>query len=244
MDRQACNDARCAFAIMAKASDPGTCKTRLVPPLSYEEAAALNTCFLGDASANVLAAARHRPVDGFLAYATPDSEPFFKANLPEGMRLLPPRAIGLGESLKQAAVDLLGFGYGGVCLINSDSPTLPTGILIDAAEILLRGNDDLVLGPSSDGGYYLIGLTRRHDRLFDEIAWSTEKVLQQTLDRAGEIGLPVTLMPEWYDVDDAASLEQLEDEFAREVTPGELNPFPAPLTRTYLQRARALRLAT
>jgi uncharacterized protein len=237
-----CADARCAFAIMAKASDPGACKTRLVPPLSFEEAAALNTCFLGDVSANVLQAGRNRPIDGFIAYATPDSEPFFKENLPDGMKLLPPRAVGLGNSLRQAAADLLSAGYQGVCLINSDSPTLPTNILIETAEILLRSEDRLVLGPCDDGGYYLIGLNRQHDHLFDDINWSTDQVLCQTLGRAGEIGLPVTLMPEWYDVDDAASLNKLSDDLAHPPTDAELTPFQAPLTRACLQGLGSLRV--
>jgi uncharacterized protein len=242
MNRLASADARCAFAIMAKASDPGACKTRLVPPLTFEEAAALNTCFLGDVSTNILEAGRHRPIDGFIAYATPDSETFFRKNLADGMRLLPPRAIGLGKSLKQVATDLLAAGYQGVCLINSDSPTLPTSILIEAAEILLRNDDHMVLGPCSDGGYYLIGLNRQHDHLFEDIAWSTDQVLRQTLDRAREINVRLTLMPEWYDVDDAASLEQLVNELSRPSTAANLTPFQASLTRAHLQSSGSLRI--
>jgi rSAM/selenodomain-associated transferase 1 len=227
---------------MAKASDPGTCKTRLVPPLTFEQAAELNRCFLGDVSANVVAAGRYQPIDGFIAYATPESEPFFRQNLPYGMQLLPPRAIGLGNSLRRVSADLLAIGYRGICLINSDSPTLPTSILIETAAILLRGEDHLVLGPCSDGGYYLIGLNRRHDRLFEEISWSTDQVSRQTLERAREIDLSVIRMPEWYDVDDAASLTHLLSELATTPPASPLTPFEAPLTRAHIRNSGPFRI--
>jgi len=242
VDLSASANTRCAFAIMAKASTPGSCKTRLVPPLTLEEAAALNTCFLRDVSANILEAGRHRPIDGFVAYATPDSETFFRENLPKEITLFFPRAVGLGESLKQASVDLLAAGYWGICLINSDSPTLPTRILIDTAEVLLRNDDRMVIGPCRDGGYYLIGLNRRHDHLFEDITWSTDQVFRQTLARAREIGLPVTVMPEWYDVDDAASLDELLEELARPPTGADLTAFQAPLTRACFQSLGSLRI--
>jgi glycosyltransferase A (GT-A) superfamily protein (DUF2064 family) len=159
------------------------------------------------------------------------------------MSLLPPRAVGLGMSLRQASADLLADGYKGVCLINSDSPTLPTSILLETADILLRSEDRLVLGPCSDGGYYLIGLNHRHDEVFEDIAWSTDQVLRQTLERAKDIDLPVILMPEWYDVDDAASLKQLLDELTGTSTIAGLVSFPAAMTRAHLRRARSLRLA-
>ena len=102
---------------------------------------------------------------------------------------------GLGHSLADAARDLLAAGYGSVCLVNSDSPTLPTAFLVDAAMALRAPDDRLVLGPAADGGYYCIGLKRPHLRLFEEIAWSTPRVFAQTCDRAREIGLAVVLLP-------------------------------------------------
>jgi hypothetical protein len=76
-----------------------------------------------------------------------------------------------------------------------------------------------VLGPSSDGGYYLLGLKVAHRRLFEGIAWSTERVAEQTLDRAREIGLEVYRLPVWYDVDDAESLRRLQNELIRSEAP-------------------------
>ena len=69
-------------------------------------------------------------------------------------------------------------------MLNSDSPTLPTALLVETAEVLARPGDRAVLGPSTDGGYYLLGIKQAHRRLFDDIDWSTERVARQTLERA------------------------------------------------------------
>jgi uncharacterized protein len=226
---------RCAFAIMAKASESGRVKTRLVPPLTSNEASKLNTYFLADVSANILEAAQQQPIDAYIAYASTGSEGFFTRNLPAGMMLLAPREAGLGPSLRHAMADLLAAGYAGVCLVNSDSPTLPTGILEKVAGILLESKDRVVLGPCEDGGYYLIGLRVLHERLFEDISWSTDVVLAQTLERAAEIGLDAILLPKWYDVDDAATLVRLRDEMAgMRRPPPDLEPYRAPNTRCYL----------
>ncbi len=104
-------------------------------------------------------------------------------------------------------------GYAGAILVNSDSPTLPAAILRQAVDAV-RSGDNVVLGPAVDGGYTLIGLSRPHARLFEDIPWSTPDVYRLTLDRAREIGLPVVAVPAWYDVDDAASFQMLEAELA------------------------------
>jgi hypothetical protein len=194
---------------MAKAPRVGEVKTRLVPPLSPTEAAALSGAFIQDIAGNILAAAESEPIAGYVAYSPLGSEPLFKALLPAAIELLAPRRTGLGDSLRDAASDLLAAGYQAVCLVNSDSPTLPTSVLATAARALACPGDRLVLGPAEDGGYYLIGLKRPHTRLFEGIAWSTERVLAQTLDRAAELGLETVTLPTWYDVDDAASLRRL-----------------------------------
>ena len=107
---------------------------------------------------------------------------------------------------------LLDLGYGAACVLNSDSPTLPTAVLLAAVEALRPEGDRVVLGPTTDGGYYLLGVKRTHRRLFEDIAWSTSRVAEQTLQRAAELGLETVLLPPWYDVDDAAALRLLTDE--------------------------------
>jgi hypothetical protein len=226
---------RCAIAIMAKAPRDGEVKTRLVPPLSETDAALLGGCFIQDIAGNILAAAQAATIDGYVAYSPPGSEELFATLVPDRIQLLPPRRIGLGEALFDAAEDLLAAGYGSVCLVNADSPTLPTAVLVEAARLLAMPGDRLVLGPAADGGYYLIGLKYPHRRLFADIAWSTGRVFRQTLDRAIEIGLNSATLPGWYDVDDAASLRQLVDELHKSDPAG----YAAPHTAAFLRRLAA-----
>jgi hypothetical protein len=80
---------------------------------------------------------------------------------------------------------------------------------VTAATALAAPGDRIVLGPSTDGGYYLIGMKRPHPGLFEDIRWSTDQVLSQTLARAADLGLPVVSLPAWYDVDDAETLQTL-----------------------------------
>jgi uncharacterized protein len=220
------------MAIMAKAPRVGAAKTRLVPPLSAEDAAALSACFIRDAAENIAAAAQHAAIDGFIAFAPPEAETEFRPLLARNTGLLPSHRPGLEASLYDAAADLLAAGYGAVCLVNSDSPTLPTAILVEAARVLSPPGDRLVLGPAEDGGYYLIGLKHAHRRLFEDIAWSTPEVFDQTVSRAGELRLAVTTLPVWYDVDDMDALRRLRSEL-RQASDGPAI-YPAPHTSAFL----------
>ncbi len=217
---------------MAKAPRVGEVKTRLVPPLTPQEAANLGGCFLQDIAENIVAAAKAVPIDGYVAYSPLGSEALFRALLPPGIGLLAPQRSGLGASLYHATEDLLAASYGAACLVNADSPTLPTAFLAEAARALAMPGDRVVLGPAADGGYYLIGLKQPHKRLFEEIAWSTEHVLRQTTERAAEIGLATVTLPVWYDVDDVASLRRLIDDLDGADRTG----YPAPHTAAMLRR--------
>ena len=202
----------CAIGIMAKVPRSGRVKTRLVPPLTHDQASALSGCFLRDVSAAVVAAAAEvRPsrIRGVAAYLPQGEEQAFDGLIPRDFLLLPQRGAHLGERLFHATVDLLAAGFHSVCLVNSDSPTLPPSLLCEAALALEAPGDRVVLGPASDGGYYLVGLKRAHRWLFEEISWSTPSVLAQSLERARELSLEAHLLPEWYDVDDEQSLRFL-----------------------------------
>jgi rSAM/selenodomain-associated transferase 1 len=219
---------------MAKASSAGKTKTRLVPPLTRDEAAALNTAFLQDAADNILSAAALANISGWMAFAPAGSEPFFRAHLPPSMGLIETAWPDFGQCLSHAAATLLRAGHGAVCLLNSDSPTLPVGYLVTAATLLAAPGDRVVLGPATDGGYYLIGMKRPHQGLFEGVAWSTDQVRLQTLARAETLGLPVVELPTWYDVDDVETLRTLTGEVL------ESRPFrrvgaPAPATWTRAQ---------
>jgi len=206
----------CGIAFMAKASVPGHAKTRLVPPLTFEEAAALNTAFLQDVADNVLAAAGdrspHAGIAGYAAYGPPGSEDFFRRTLPGDIGLVDAWLPNFGDCLLHTIGEILSRGHGAAVVLNSDSPTLPTALLNETAEVLARPGDRAVLGPSSDGGYYLLGLKAAHRHMFENIAWSTERVAEQTLERAREIKLEVHRLPVWYDVDDIDGLRRLHAE--------------------------------
>ena len=197
---------------MAKASIPGKTKTRLVPPLTFDEAAAFNTAFLQDVAANVAAAGREAPIAAFMAYGPPGTESFFKATFAPSVGLIESWYPNFGDCLFVAIEQVLARGHASAVVLNSDSPTLPPALLVETARVLARPGDRAVLGPSNDGGYYLLGLKAPHRRLFDDVAWSTDRVAQQTRERAAEIGLDVHVLPQWYDVDDVASLQLLHDE--------------------------------
>ena len=223
----------CALGVMAKAPVAGAVKTRLVPPLTEEEAAEINVCFLRDMVANIASVMETEAATGLIVYTPAGSESAFDAVVPKGFKLLAQRGASLGERLCNATDDLLTQGYNSVCLINSDSPTLPKSILIRAMELLASDGDRVVLGAAEDGGYYLIGLKHAHRNLFREIAWSTSDVLARTRERAEGIDLPVEMLPSWYDVDDADTLKQLcEELFLRKSLNGS---YLAPHTRAFLE---------
>jgi glycosyltransferase A (GT-A) superfamily protein (DUF2064 family) len=104
---------------------------------------------------------------------------------------------------------VLACGHGGACVLNADSPNLPTSRLMEAARILARDEDRVVLGPAEDGGYYLLGMKQAHAGLFAGIDWSTDRVADQTRARAAALGLPVIELLPWYDVDEPATLRRL-----------------------------------
>lgn len=199
----------CGIAIMAKASQPGLAKTRLSPPLSLADAALCNTAFLKDVTDNLLRAGEEASISGYIAYGPAGAEHFFRAHLPASVGLIEIALPNLGLCLMRALQVQFARGHLAACALNSDSPTLPSAFLIEAVRVLAAPGDRIVLGPSTDGGYYFIGCKRIHARLFEDISWSTDIVAQQTLERAAELGLPVHMLPAWYDVDDAASLKRV-----------------------------------
>jgi len=221
---------------MAKASRPGRSKTRLCPPLTPEEAAAFNTAFLQDVAANIIAAGQSIAIDGYMAFSPPGSEPFFREILPASIGLLEAWLPHFGDCLFSAITQQLDRGHQAAVVVNSDGPTLPTSLVVEAAEVLARPGDRMVLGPSIDGGYYLLGLKQAHRRMFEDIDWSTEKVARQTLERAREIGLSVHILPAWYDVDDAESLQAVYAElFEHLAFAADLSPGPAAHTTALLR---------
>src|SRR6476660_2381694 len=253
-------DARglCALAVVTKAPQAGRVKTRLVPPLTPEEAAELNKCFLRDTAAAISSVCSRRPggdaskmkfehagasrseaataACGIAVYTPVGAESAYKDILSADFSLLPQRGDKFGERLYFAVEDLFKCGFASVCLIDSDSPTVPAKNFAEAIGLLSARGDRVVLGPSDDGGYYLIGVKKPHRHLFEQIDWSTERVLNQTIQRATEIGLEVKLLPAGYDVDDGASLRRLSTELLTDTTRADIVPYTRKFLASFVER--------
>ncbi len=241
----------CTIGVMAKAPIPGRAKTRLTPLLAPREAAALSAAFLRDMTENVRCASRLAPIRGCIAYAPAGAEALFDGHLAEGTGLvladgsplLPPRVQGFGRCLLHAIQAMLADGQRAACVLNSDSPTLPTALLVEAARLLLERPDRVVLGPAEDGGYYLLGMGAPHAHLFEDIAWSTDTVAEATRARARALGLELVELTPWYDVDDRAALLRLIEEIAAPVGGAGLRPYAAPVTAACVARIGLRRAA-
>ena len=192
--------------VMAKAPRPGAVKTRLCPPLTPGLAADLYRAFLRD----TLATAARLPGTALAVVHPPDPDDgALRAIVPPGAALWPQAGLGLGAGLDGAFARAFAGGFRRVLIVSSDSPTLPVAIYEEAFAAL--DGHDLVLGPTTDGGYYLIGLTAPRPRLFEEIAWSTAVVYAQTRARAAEHTPPLRVhaTSEWGDVDTIDDLAPL-----------------------------------
>jgi uncharacterized protein len=238
----------CGIAVMAKASIAGRTKTRLVPPLTFEEAAALNTVFLKDAFANIAEASRSTPIRGFAAYGSIGQESFFEDLADTPPDLIPAAFPNFGECLFAAIQGVFAAGCCSACVLNADTPDLPTEYLVRTARELAGGRDRVVIGPTDDGGYYILGVSKPHRRLFAEIDWSTERVFAQTLARAAEIGLEVVTLPMWSDIDDAQTLRRFASRGDGAKALSGARPFAAPHSHAHLRTSLhesdlALRLA-
>jgi rSAM/selenodomain-associated transferase 1 len=196
-----------ALAVMAKRPVAGKTKTRLRTALSAKQAAKLYEAMLRD---TVQLALQLEQAQLAIAVTPPEAASFIRPLCPADTLFIPAAGLDLGECLEYALSTLALEGYSKVLALNSDGPSLPLSYLRQAVEGLDRA--DVVLGPSEDGGYYLIGLRSPQPLLFEGISWSTARVAEQTLARARELGLVVALLPPWYDVDRVADLEKLREE--------------------------------
>jgi rSAM/selenodomain-associated transferase 1 len=203
-----------AIGIICKAPQPGRSKTRLASVIGDVAASELSACFLRDVATAIAAIPEALGRRGYGVYAPAGTEHIMRQLLPPGFGLLLQAGDDLGHVLLGATRALLDAGHDSVMLVNGDSPTLPTRFLVQAIDALRKPGDRMVLGPASDGGYYLIGLKRPHQHLFTQIAWGTDSVARSTCQRAADIGLATMLLPEWYDIDDVETLGWLADELA------------------------------
>jgi rSAM/selenodomain-associated transferase 1 len=204
-----------AVAVMAKVPGLEPVKSRMHEALTPELATLLYRCFLFDRLDGIAALPQVAPV---LAFTPAHGRRRMEALAPPAFRLVAQEGAGLGERLSTLLAGLVADGHPGAIAMDSDSPTLPMEYVVEAAEALERGRADVVLGPSEDGGYYLVGLRRRQAALFTDIPWSTDQVLELTLQRAQRLGMRVHLLPEWFDVDTESDLRRLALDL--DATPG------------------------
>jgi rSAM/selenodomain-associated transferase 1 len=196
-------------AIILFARDPvaGEVKTRLAPFLNQELILELYTRFLSDSVEKIC---KVRAADPFIGVYPADSSGYFSRvseSLEHPPEVFPQEGEDLGEKMFNAFQARFDEGYEHVVIIGSDSPSLPVAYI----EKALNSEKDLVIGPSTDGGYYLIGMFRKPVNVFaDGMDWGSEKVLRQTLDRIKNCGSSLELLPPWYDVDRAEDLKFLK----------------------------------
>ena len=186
------------LVVVAKAPVPGRVKTRFLPELTLEEAADLYQCFIHDRITEI---STLDGIDKAIAFTPARARETFAAFTPNGFQLFVQKGEDLGERLINIFLDNFAHGYEAVSIIDSDSPDLPKSIVLESFRILLSDRSDVVFGPCQDGGYYLVGMRKPHSELFKDIPWSTETVLQVTLEKAKKIGIKTELLSSWNDLD-------------------------------------------
>jgi len=196
------------LGIFGKRPEPGAVKTRLASALGPELAAEAHRAMLFDlldlwASERILAPGGRR----VLVYAPADAGPWFDPHVPPSFALQPQAEGDLGERLRSFFAGEFDVGATRVVAIGSDSPTLDPTLVISA--FLCLESRDLVLGPSTDGGYYLVGCRPPVPPIFEGIDWSTPQVLSQTVDLLRDTGLSLSVLPPWYDVDTVDDFQML-----------------------------------
>ena len=196
-----------ALIAVAKQPAPGQTKTRLSPPLTLEQSSALYEAFLLDTLNQMRQVHEAQRVIAYLPLGARD----YFHRFARDFELSPQNGHDLGSRLDHALTSYLSQGYERVVIMDSDSPTLPSVYLSKAFNALTDGAD-VTLGPCDDGGYYLIGIKKPTPRLLREVQISTPTVTADTIALAEEEGLKVSLLPTWYDIDDASSLLRLMKE--------------------------------
>ena len=210
-----------ALIVFAKVPEPGAVKTRLCPPLAPEQAAALYDAMLRDALeayAGLDVAVR--------LYLAPSGTPVPPDLVPAGVSIHTQQGDGLGARMRRAFLETFLAGHQQAAVIGTDHPTLPLAFVEMAFEAV-REKSTVAIGPSEDGGYYLLAMHGFFPALFEGMSYSHADVFAQTLDRATMLEADVTVLPLWYDVDDAASFARLKEDL-------EALPEAAPRTRRLL----------
>ena len=221
-----------ALVVMAKAPIPGSVKTRLMPVFSALEAAALARALLLDQLAHLRAL---RNTDLYLAFTPPGARRLIRRLAPRRFEIFSQSGADLGARMRHIFATLFAQGHRRIVLIGGDLPPVPLRYFTQAftyldakksfhpplAKHVLSGVEGgeregfdgpqqrAVLGPSLDGGYYLVGLNREQPALFDEMTWSHDRVLAQALQKLDSVGVRAKQLPPWFDVDTIDELQRV-----------------------------------
>jgi uncharacterized protein len=194
------------LVIMAKAPLPGRVKTRLAQHFSPQAIAAFYRCLLDD----TIALARSLGTV-HVALMCPDADVEELSRSLEGdIKVIAQTGDGLAAGLTSVFAQFANGSGGRVIAFNSDSPHLPPSILEAAFQTLTT--QDMVVGPTHDGGYYLVGAKAAHPSLFEGDGMGTRTALERLLARIRALDLAVGFTPAFYDIDVAADLVQLAAE--------------------------------
>ncbi|HEX6852574.1 MAG TPA: TIGR04282 family arsenosugar biosynthesis glycosyltransferase [Candidatus Polarisedimenticolaceae bacterium] len=214
--------------LFAKAPRLGAVKTRLVPPLTAEQALDLHRAFVDDQIRFVAACCR-RGREGILALAEPaESLPESAVAAALGLEVAPQGDGDLGERMVRAFSRAFSRGADAAAILGADAPTLPAALVDEVFERLEAGADAVIV-PASDGGYVMIGLRGPHPEIFADVEWGTGTVALSTRVRARVAGVRLEQTLPWHDVDLPADLDRLAAEVARD-------PLRAPATARVVAR--------
>lgn len=217
-----------AVVIFGKNPVPGEVKTRLAGRIGPDAAAELYRAFLLD----TLQTCRSVKADTRL-YLAPSSEPVDKPIIENHPIHFRQSGAGLGDRMSNAFEKTFDDGYSQVCVVGSDHPTLPGGMIEAGFDRLEAGG--AVFGPSEDGGYYLVALDRPHPELFERIQYGRPSVLRETLSKAAAASIKISLLERWYDVDTPDDLARLANELRT-------NSDICPNTRRVMERLQLMQL--
>jgi uncharacterized protein len=201
--------------LFARVPVPGNVKTRLIGPseasgLTAEQACSLHLACVGDVAELLERALPHAQKWLYWSEAPGPECSVGELGLPPSFGIALQSGSDLGERMARAVERTLSAGAGRVLLVGSDSPTLPPEYLSQAIAAL--ESSDVVIGPSDDGGFYLIGAKSFKREIFDGVAWSSAETYAQTVANVRASGLTLTTLPSWYDVDEWRDLQRMISE--------------------------------
>ncbi len=193
-----------ALAVMAKAPVAGQVKTRLRPAFTAEAAAELARALLVDQLRHL---EKLRATECYLAFAPDKGHRLMEDLAPPCFRLFSQQGDDLGSRMEGIFSRLFDMGHKHIVLIGGDLPPVPLGYFAEAYDFLESGKKRVVLGPSHDGGYYLVGCNQATPEIFRGMSWSHDDVLAQTRDKLMAMKVDHHLLPVWFDIDTPDDLD-------------------------------------